>query len=226
MDGMTDAAAEEARNTAEQAGSGGRRARNKQAKLARIRAAAYELFTERGYDNATLRQVAARAGVGFGTIFAYAHDKRDLLFLLFAEDIARLSTEPFRTLDPGRRLLDQLMHVFGGNYELFARNPALSRVLLREITFDMFSPSQRTHLPDRSLIVAGLVRLIAEAQAQGRIGTEARPELVAATLYSTFSGAVRQWLRSDRPMADAGTAALREMLALQITGLHPRQGEV
>ena len=226
MDGMTEAAADEARAAAEKAGGGGRRARNKQDKLGRIRAAAYELFTELGYDNATLREVAARAGVGFGTIFAYAHDKRDLLFLLFAEDIARLSTEPFRTLDPRWKLLAQLMHVFGGNYELFARNPDLSRVLLREITFDMFSPSQRTHLPNRSMIVAGLAGLIAEAQAQGRIGSGARPDLVAVTLYSTFSGAVRQWLRSDRPLAGDGMAALQEMLALQITGLQPRQGEV
>ena len=218
---MTEAAAEGARGRVE-----GRRARNKQDKLARIRAAAYELFSELGYDDATLRQVAARARVGFGTIFAYAHDKRDLLFLLYAADIERLSTEPFETLDPRWKLIDQLMHVFGGNYELFARNPALSRALLREITFAMFTPAQRTHLPDRSKIVAGLARLIARVQAEGRIASTAPPGLIAATLYSTFSGAVRQWLRSDRPVASEGQAALREMLALQITGLQQRHDEV
>jgi AcrR family transcriptional regulator len=204
----------------------GRRARKKQDKLGRIKAAAYQLFSERGYDDATLREVAALAGVGFGTIFAYAHDKRDLLFLLFAGDIARLSTEPFITLDARRPLVEQLLHVFSGNYQLFARNPALSRVLLREITFDMFSPSQRNHLPDRSLIVAGLTRVIAEAQARGRIGTRWSPELVATTLYSTYSGAVRQWLRSANPVASDGIKTLREMLLLQVTGIQPRDGEV
>jgi AcrR family transcriptional regulator len=204
----------------------GRRALKKQDKLGRIRAAAYQLFSEQGYDDATLREVAALAAVGFGTIFAYAHDKRDLLFLLFADEIARLSTEPFATLDARRPLIDQLLHVFGGNYELFARNPALSRVLLREITFDMFSPSQRNHLPDRSLIVAGLTRVIAEAQAQGRIGTRWSPHLIAATLYSTYSGAVRQWLRSAAPTASDGIETLRDMLLLQVTGIQPRDGEV
>ncbi|MFT8246160.1 TetR/AcrR family transcriptional regulator [Roseomonas sp. BN140053] len=200
----------------------GRRARNKQDKLARIRVAAQQLFSERGYDGTTLREVAAAAGVGFGTIFAYAHDKRDLLFLLFAEDIARLTAEPIRTLDGRRPLIEQLLHIFSGNYEFFARDPALSRVLLREITFDMFSPSQRNHLPDRSLIIAGLNYLVAAAQRQGSIDGRWSPDLVALTLYSTYSGAVRQWLRSPDPVAAEGIAALREMLLLQISGLKPR----
>jgi AcrR family transcriptional regulator len=204
----------------------GRRALKKQDKLGRIKAAAYQLFSERGYDDTTLREVAALAGVGFGTIFAYAHDKRDLLFLLFTEDITRLSTEPFATLDTSRPLIEQLLHVFGGNYELFARNPRLSRILLREITFDMFSPSQRNHLPDRSLIVAGLTSVIADAQVQGRIGTRWSPNLIATTLYSTYSGAVRQWLRSADPTASDGIETLRDMLLLQVTGIQPRNGEI
>jgi AcrR family transcriptional regulator len=204
----------------------GRRAQNKQDKLDRIRRAAQRLFSEQGYDDATLRQVASLAGVGFGTIFAYAQDKRDLLFLLFAEDISRLSTEPFQTVDPTQPFIDQLLHVFGGNYKLFARDPALARILLREITFVMFSPSRRNHLPDRSLIVAGLERLVARAQAEGRIGTRWPPALVGLTLYSTYSGAVRAWLRSAEPAASDGVALLRDMLLMQLTGLDPRPGEV
>ncbi|WP_203071560.1 TetR/AcrR family transcriptional regulator [Falsiroseomonas ponticola] len=213
-------------STAGEPAATGRRARNKRDKLDRIRNAALQLFSERGYDDTTLRQIAALAGVGFGTIFAYAHDKRDLLFLLYTEDISRLSTEPFRTLDPAQPFIGQLLHVFQGNYEVFARDPALARVLLREITFDMFSPSRRNHLPDRSLIIAGLGRLVAAAQAQGRIGTRWPPDLVALTLYSTYSGAVRAWLRSARPVAAEGIALLRSMLLLQIVGLDPGEGEV
>ena len=219
MDGRVD------RTVGEQATTG-RRARNKRDKLDRIRSAALQLFSERGYDDTTLRQIASLAGVGFGTIFAYAHDKRDLLFLLFTDDISRLSTEPFRTLDPAQPFIGQLLHVFQGNYEVFARDPALARVLLREITFDMFSPSRRNHLPDRSLIIAGLGRLVAAAQAQGRIGTRWPPDLVALTLYSTYSGAVRAWLRSAQPVAAEGIALLRSMLLLQIVGLDPEEGEV
>ena len=60
-----------------------RRERNKADKLRRIKEAAYDLFAEKGYDQTTTREIASRAGVALGTIFTYASDKRDLLFLIF-----------------------------------------------------------------------------------------------------------------------------------------------
>ena len=60
----------------------GRRERNRQDKRERIRDAAEDLFNECGYDAATTRDIAHRAGVSLGTLFNYADDKRDLIFLI------------------------------------------------------------------------------------------------------------------------------------------------
>ena len=45
-----------------------------------ILAAAARLFVERGYDRATLREVAREAGVSTGAIYAHFRTKEDLLF--------------------------------------------------------------------------------------------------------------------------------------------------
>src|SRR5579872_6734885 len=71
----------------------GLREQNKLEKRQRIREAARELFSKRGYDSATLRQIARRAHVGLGTLFNYAQDKRDLVFLVFNEELAAVTTE-------------------------------------------------------------------------------------------------------------------------------------
>src|SRR5215469_15996528 len=63
------------------------RERNKAAKLAKISRVARRFFIRRGYDDTTLRAIAAQAGVGLGTLFSYASDKRDLLFLIINDDI-------------------------------------------------------------------------------------------------------------------------------------------
>jgi len=60
----------------------GRRERNKQAKLARITAAASELFAEHGVDEVTTQQIADAADIGTGTLFLYAKTKGELLLLV------------------------------------------------------------------------------------------------------------------------------------------------
>ncbi|MEN0084084.1 MAG: helix-turn-helix domain-containing protein [Leifsonia sp.] len=60
----------------------GRRERNKQQKLDRITAAAAELFAERGVDEVTTQEIAARADIGAGTLFLYVKSKGDLLLLV------------------------------------------------------------------------------------------------------------------------------------------------
>ena len=57
----------------------GQREKNKIEKLQRIREAARELFVKKGFDETTTREIAVRAGVGIGTVFTYAENKRDLL---------------------------------------------------------------------------------------------------------------------------------------------------
>jgi AcrR family transcriptional regulator len=47
---------------------------------ARLRAAAIELFTELGYENVTVTQIADRAGLTRRTFSRYFADKRDVLF--------------------------------------------------------------------------------------------------------------------------------------------------
>ena len=79
------------------------RERNKLDKLRRIKAAARELFLEQGYDNATTREIARRADVGLGTLFSYASDKRDLLFLIYNDMQEALTRRPFRRAGPTGR---------------------------------------------------------------------------------------------------------------------------
>src|SRR2546421_5744523 len=69
----------------------GQRERNKLDKLRRIKDAARELFVAKGFDDTTTREIALRAGVGIGTIFVYAENKRDLLFLIANEELEKVT---------------------------------------------------------------------------------------------------------------------------------------
>src|SRR5688500_17384003 len=50
-----------------------------------IRAAAEQLFNERGYEQTTTKEVAELAGVGEATLFRYVSNKHELLLLVIGE---------------------------------------------------------------------------------------------------------------------------------------------
>jgi AcrR family transcriptional regulator len=199
----------------------GLREQNKVEKSQRIRAAARELFSKHGYDSATLRQIAKRAHVGLGTVFNYAQDKRDLVFLIFNEELAAVTDLALRVTHPHRSLLDQLVGIYRPHYEYFSRNPALSRILLKELTFYSEGKQAGTFQEIRERLISGIENAVHMAQQDGRIRTEANPRLIARQIFFVSSGAIRWWIASLRPDPHEGLTELRRLLELQINGLNP-----
>ena len=107
------------------AASDGLRARNKLDKLRRIKDAAQSLFVAKGFDDTTMREIAVRAGVGLGTIFLYAKDKRDLLFLTINEPLEQITQEAEDVFDPKAPLMDNLLAIARLHYRFFGQQPAL-----------------------------------------------------------------------------------------------------
>src|ERR1700691_3911612 len=113
----------------------GLRERNKLDKLRRIKKAASELFILKGFDDTTTREIAIRAGVGLGTVFVYAATKRDLLFLIINDDLQAAVEKAAGMVRADKPMLEILLRVFQAHYRYFGREPALSRLALREMNF-------------------------------------------------------------------------------------------
>ncbi len=113
----------------------GQRERNKIDKLRRIKDAARELFIAKGFDDAMTREIAIRAGVGLGTIFVYAANKRDLLFLIVNDDLENVTKEAETSISERASLLENLLDISRRHYKFFGQQPALSRLVLREMVF-------------------------------------------------------------------------------------------
>jgi AcrR family transcriptional regulator len=202
----------------------GLRERNKADKLLRIRQAAHELFTEKGYDHTTTREIARRADVGLGTLFSYATDKRDLLFLIFNAEIEQVFAEGERAAREKTLLIDQLIAFFRFYYRFFARQPALSRFMLRELTFYADGTEALRFQKGRDNLLRCLGELVAQAQSAGRIGSREAPALIAQALFATYAAELRGWIGAETPDLEDGLVRLRRMLALLFRGLEPHEG--
>ena len=201
----------------------GLREQNKLQTRQRIQTAVRELFSKRGYDEATLR----------GNRQTRARRSRHIVQLCRRQ--ARLGL-PHRQRGTGRghgqragrsqaehrSLMDQLMAIFRCHYNYFARNPVLSRILLRELVFYSSGKQAEKFHEIRRRLMAAIEGLVREAQRARRIRSREDAALIARHIFFTFSAAVRWWIATPHPNPRTGLKDLRGLLKLQIRGLQPK----
>jgi AcrR family transcriptional regulator len=201
--------------------AGGRREANKAEKLRRIRAAASEVFLDQGFEAASLREIAAKADVAFGTLFLYAENKHDLVLLVFDEQLPEVTGNASERAASAEGFMDQLLAFFAGLYEFFCRTPELSRVMMRETTFRTGIVAARV-FAGNVRAEQQVARIVARAQADGAISSAVAPDSAAHVLFSLYRIEIRFCLDDDEPDTEPSLARLREQFELVLAGLAPR----
>ncbi len=171
-------------------------------------AAAFELFEERGYDNATVADIAARAGLTKRTFFRHFADKREVLFaggpylqdaMVAAVGGAPASAEPLQ-------LIGAALEAAG---EFFDQGPELARRRRRIITAN-------PELQERELTkLAGLVAALADALRARGIG-DPTALLTAETAVTVLRIALDRWTdeRGDEDLRRLLRGSLAELRAV------------
>src|SRR5712691_2358713 len=168
----------------------GLRERNKREKLARIRQAARVLFTQKGFDATTTREIARRARVGAGTLFLYAKDKRELLLRMFQEDCQRATDEAYASIPRGKGLLAEVLHTFECMVEHYSGVPDLARIFLKELLFVGFEDIRAHALED----LRRLADLVERAQGRGEVRADVAPLIAATNFFGVYYFALHTWL--------------------------------
>lgn len=210
----------------------GLRARGKLERRRRLKDAAQQVFLERGYDGATTREIAARADVAIGTLFVYAPEKRDLLFLIMNDDLDALTASAMRATSSDDRLIVQLIDAFRPVYQYFEDKREIGRYGIREIF--LFQEEPETTLGPEAVRVheritrfqRHLAQIFERMKAAGRLKTEESGATIARALMWLHWGHIQSWFTDDKAKAEIGLKRLRRLLSMMISGLHPRADEI
>jgi AcrR family transcriptional regulator len=166
-----------------------------------------------------MRQIAQRAHVGLGTLFNYAEDKRDLVFLIFNEELNAVTDVALAAPRAGQPLAEQLLAVFREHFRWLATQPALARILLQELTFYSSGKQAATFHGIRQRLIDGIEALVRAAQGRKEIAAKEKPALIARHIFFVYSASLRWWIAAPKPDPERGVADLRRLLRLQIEGL-------
>jgi AcrR family transcriptional regulator len=104
-----------------------RRALAKQQTRAKVLAAARRLFSEQGYEGATIRDIASAAGMSTGAVFANFTDKSDLFREIMLTDMAALAEAMTEASANGNGVEDALLRIFTAGYRFYQSQLPLAR---------------------------------------------------------------------------------------------------
>ena len=195
----------------------GLRERNKQKKERLIREAARSLFFEKGYERTTLREVAERADVGFGTVSAYASDKAGLLAMVYVDELKALP--PLFQMAGDRSVLDELIAGLSQLYTFWSKIPMLSRHVLQQMEFYVVNPHMDLILARRQQARREVEAWLAGLHAEGRIAADIDVGEAAATLFAVYTSAVREWSATSPEDIRPGIDQLRQLMRLPVRAL-------
>jgi len=99
---------------------------------ARIRAAAVEMFAERGYGETSLRDITYGLGLSPGAVYPHYKTKESLLYAISLDGHTGALAAVTDAASCGHTAVEQLQHAVAAYVEWHARNQALARVVQYE----------------------------------------------------------------------------------------------
>ena len=181
--------------------------------------AARKLFVEKGYDAATLREIAREAGLGPATLFNHIQDKRDLIYLIFDEDVELMTERALSAPRSWQNFIAKILMVTEPHFRLFAEEPALSRILLSEVLQQAPGPHLERHLRVRGRLIGGIEQIIAAAQAAGELRADTPADVFARSIFFAFSGLARWWIAGSAPDWRGGQQQFEQVLTIMCKGM-------
>jgi AcrR family transcriptional regulator len=164
----------------------GRRAR------ARIREAARGLFRERGFDGATLRAIAERAGMGASSIYRHVRSKEELL----VEELSELQEEAWTRFrqrdDPRRPTQERVRRFLAFHHQLLEDRRDLTTIALRATTHPEARASRRVlALHDRGIGL--LTEILQNGRLQGDLSRDVDVLEAARAIFHVALGVRIAW---------------------------------
>ncbi|HEY9235738.1 MULTISPECIES: TetR/AcrR family transcriptional regulator [Phenylobacterium] len=162
-----------------------RRALAKQQTRAKVLSAARRLFSEQGYEGATIRDIAAEAGMSTGAVFANFTDKSDLFREIMIADLEALVEAMREAASRGRGIDDTLVKLFSAGYAFYKSRLPLARAAFG-ISWLPDQGQELRNLPPVETLQGLFYEQLALAVERGELSQEAELKLRSQMLFDSY----------------------------------------
>jgi len=193
-----------------------RRALAKQQTRAKVLAAARRLFSESGYEGATIRDIAAEAGMSTGAVFANFTDKSDLFREIMGADMASLTDAMREAAGRGRGVEDILLKMFTAGYAFYKGQLPLARAAFSVSWAPQDGPVLR-NAPQVSKLQDLITEQLALGVQRGELSQESEIKLRSQMLFDAYLSNYPQAIFEGWSL-DALQARARDQIRILLAG--------
>jgi TetR/AcrR family fatty acid metabolism transcriptional regulator len=165
-------------------------------RVADILSAARSVFTEKGYNEALISDIAEQAGVVEGSIYRFFANKRDLLVKMvehWYEDMLAHDEEQFSGV---RGTWNRIRFIVHHHLASIRREPALSRLVFQELRPDPDYRKTRLFQLNQAY-THRLVEVVKAAMAAGEFKMDISASLVRDMIYGAVEHRTWSFLRNE-----------------------------
>jgi len=180
---------------------------DKARRRAELLGAAKQVFAERGFQNATVAEVARAAGLSYGVVYWYFESKDALLHALMEseEDVLRARIQAAVASGSTEELRDVLHRAVRATFEFFDDDRASAALLFRDPS--TMGGDFGRHLLDIYGRFIGALDVVVRSNQRAGTLRQAPPRLLAFSVAALISQVALRRLKTDDGL-DADEAAL------------------
>lgn len=196
------------------------------AKRERILQAAIRIFSQKGFFNSRISEIAQAAGVADGTIYLYFKNKDDLLISLFEEKMGEVVAGVKARLANGADALSRLRLFIDNHMDLLLREAGLIEVI--QVELRQSNKFMKEYVPVRFLeyldVISGILE---QGKREGTFRRDLNVTLARRAIFGALDEISLAYVLSRKKKYDPASSA-EEIFRIFAHGLGPgggREGE-
>jgi TetR/AcrR family fatty acid metabolism transcriptional regulator len=154
---------------------------------------AIEVFSQHGFRNSSISEIARKANVAEGTIYQYFKNKEDLFFSIAVEKTKEFCRELDLHLEGIEGALNKIKKFIWYYLYFFRMNPEYSRTLMLEMRVSKNFVKTMTYKSFKNF-TKKILEIIKEGQEEGTIRKDVNIYLVRQLLLGILEHIVTRWL--------------------------------
>ncbi len=174
----------------------------------KILQAAVKVFSEKGFYNSRVSEIAKVASVADGTIYLYFKNKDDLLISLFEEEFGKIVEDMRKELEKEKDALQKIRRFAKTHLAIVSRQQHLGEVLGVEVR--QSTKFMKEYINKPFIEYLNLIRsIVIEGQEKGLIRKDLTPGIMKRALFGALDEMARYWVLSTKKKHSIDDAALQ-----------------